>query len=68
MERNLACPRCDSPMELGHLADRIANCWTKGAPPKGILASIKSSEPSIETETYRCKSCGYLESYARADS
>jgi DNA-directed RNA polymerase subunit RPC12/RpoP len=66
MERKLDCLRCKAPMEVGQLADRIANCWTKGVPTQGILAGLRSIEPPIETETYRCTSCGYLESYAPA--
>ena len=71
VESALRCPKCKGPMEKGYVADltygaTLQSAWTPGEPtPRRILGGIKWSETgNTPISTYRCQSCGYLESYA----
>ena len=61
----IACPKCRQPMERGYLHDdfEVAH-WHAG--PYGYLRAIfrRWSRERRPVTTYRCSSCGYLESYA----
>ena len=63
-----ACPRCGGQMEPGIMLDhaylmyRQAE-WAKGEPQRSIWFGVRSF-PTLKVDTYRCKACGYLESYA----
>lgn len=60
-------------MEEGYVLDSIAThsnpeIWTEGKKPQSVWAKlIKGDKRSFEVVTYRCVSCGYLESYATAE-
>lgn len=73
----LSCLRCQGSMEPGFTVDntyggRLVSSWIAGEPVFGSifgktltgLARMKDRK-AINTTTYRCTSCGYLESYAR---
>jgi len=59
--RSLSCPRCSGSMEPGYTLDegygtRTVAKWVAGEPER--------SKAQHDVVTYRCRRCGYLESYA----
>lgn len=60
-------------MEQGFVLDTtyggaIVHKWAAGAPLKSFWTGTKQPKGDlIPIGTYRCSSCGYLESYARAE-
>lgn len=65
------CPKCSSEMEAGCLADCVGGRafvqgnWLEGAPEPSFWYGIKTKgKARLNVTTYRCTSCGYLESYA----
>ncbi len=68
--RSLNCPRCTSGMEPGYMIDqghgtRTVPKWVAGLPRKSIWTGLKlRGLDQVEVATYRCRRCGYLESYA----
>ena len=75
-ESKLSCLRCQGAMETGFMVDntygaRLVGSWMAGEPEfasffgrvVNALAKMKDRTP-INTVTYRCTACGYLESYA----
>jgi hypothetical protein len=68
-QRNDACPKCRAKMEVGAIADNTYNrtlvsTWIEGMPEKGFFGLKARGKKQLEITTYRCTSCGYLESYA----
>lgn len=68
------CPKCDGPMEQGFILDvmhggQIVSRWAAGVPQKSFWTGTKSVSEDIviPVGTFRCESCGYLESYARPE-
>ena len=67
------CPKCGSGMEQGFVLDnthgaRIVSQWAAGPPRKSFWVGTKLPEDEfVPIGTYRCSSCGYLESYARQE-
>ena len=67
------CPKCAHEMELGFVLDKgyggdyvLPPEWAEGAPVKSIWTGVKMKDKQrLPIATYRCRSCGYLESYAR---
>ena len=64
------CPKCNASMTEGVVIDnthggRGVSSWVEGTPVKSIWVGLKlgGKEP-IETKTFRCNRCGFLESYA----
>lgn len=71
MEATPNCLRCDTPMEVGFLLDEQRNGfnqgrWCPGFPTKGWVSPVagKHVKESIPVVSFRCPSCGVLESYA----
>ncbi|MEO7366122.1 MAG: PF20097 family protein [Sphingomicrobium sp.] len=68
--RSLNCPRCSSGMEPGYMIDQghgmtTVPKWVAGVPRKSIWTGLKlRGLEQVEVVTYRCRRCGYLESYA----
>lgn len=68
-----SCPKCQGEMEQGFVLDntyggRIVSHWSAGPPKKSFWTGTKLSEAKqIPIGTFRCKDCGYLESFARAE-
>jgi len=64
------CPKCGSSMEQGFVLDnthggRLVSHWAPGLPRKSFWVGTKAPEGElIPIGTFRCTSCGYLESYA----
>lgn len=66
------CPKCQGEMVQGYVEDRadsqvFTSHWISGLPVKEILSGIKSKSKRIPIGTFRCRSCGFLEFYARED-
>jgi hypothetical protein len=64
--KTTVCPKCSGEMEKGFLGDKsdlaneVRQCWGTGISITG--GGLDNSHP---VTTYRCTSCGYLESYAK---
>lgn len=72
MEENKKCPKCNDKMEKGITVDGYGDVgnfpqestWAKRRTTVlGIFAGSPEGERKIVT--YRCTTCGYLESYAK---
>lgn len=68
MANSIKCPKCGGEMEeglitdKGHLdADMTSQIW--GTKIKGLFKT--NVENSKNVIVYRCKNCGYLESYTK---
>jgi hypothetical protein len=66
------CPKCDKPMQLGHLPDVahgmvLQASWSEGEPvPRRFIGGIKyAAQMQIPLQAYRCPACGLVELYAR---
>lgn len=66
------CLRCDGQLDKGFLIDkgdsdikRQAN-WASGEPSTSFwrMSAVQSGSEVLPVVTYRCKSCGRLESFA----
>ena len=72
MARSKTCPKCQASMTEGFIIDgapghggRAVSSWLEGAPVKSLWVGIKlGGKKPIEIATWRCGSCGFLESYA----
>jgi len=64
MARNeMPCPKCSGKM---HDALRLVSKWVEGVPEKSVWTGVKiKGRKTIETQTFRCDKCGFLESYAK---
>lgn len=68
------CPRCRGSMDDGYVADKghsnVARVprWFEGPPVAGLFGLKIKGRPSFPVKAFRCRSCGYLESYAREDA
>jgi len=56
-------------MERGFVVDesygrRLVSKWTEGAPEYWMWNVAVRGKRQLEIATYRCRNCGYLESYA----
>ena len=57
-------------MEQGYLLDesygkKLAQKWVEGAPDISFWIGLKlRGKRQLEIASYRCRSCGFLESYA----
>ena len=69
-DKSFDCPRCSGLMEPGFIVDegygkRVVAKWVAGEPRKSFWVGLRlGGQDQIEVATYRCRSCGYLESYA----
>ena len=70
-EAEKRCPKCDGEMVQGFLMDatygsiRVAS-WVKGPPKKAFWTGTKVDIGyELPIGTFRCSSCGFLESYAQ---
>ena len=69
----LRCPKCHGEMVQGFIMDfteggRLVSQWAEGPPQKSFWTRTKvPKEGLIPVGTFRCASCGYLESYARGE-
>ena len=72
MPRSRTCPKCQASMVEGFVIDRTENArgvstWLEGAPQRSVWTGIKlGGRKPLDIATWRCTSCGFLESYAAA--
>lgn len=65
------CPKCSGEMERGFVLDmshaaRLVSQWGRGAPQKSFWMATKApDDATVPIGTFRCATCGFLESYAR---
>ncbi|MEQ1892744.1 MAG: PF20097 family protein [Planctomycetota bacterium] len=66
------CPKCSSEMEQGVLVDHAhyglptRQTWAAGEMRKGWIGGERMpAGREAKVTTWRCSSCGYLESYAQ---
>ncbi len=70
MARDKTCPKCQSAMIEGFVIDntygaRGVSNWVEGPPRKSFWTGVSlSGQEPLEIATWRCRSCGFLESYA----
>lgn len=70
MAGSRTCPKCQASMAEGFVLDRSdsgrgVSSWIEGTPQKSMWTGIKlKGRTMIEIATWRCSSCGFLESYA----
>ena len=63
------CRRCEIEMELGYLPDatyggwRVPQ-WVPGAPEPAFWTGLRRPGGRRDVQTFRCPTCGLLESYA----
>jgi hypothetical protein len=68
--RSIDCPRCGGGMEPGYTIDvgygtKAVPKWVAGEPESSIWTGLKlRGKDQLDVSTYRCRRCGYLESYA----
>ena len=69
--RSLSCPRCGGGMETGYTVDisygkTAVPKWVAGEPVSSFWSSgLKlAGKEQLPVSTYRCRQCGFLESYA----
>jgi hypothetical protein len=66
------CPKCASAMDDGFTLDNtygghLQAEWVEGEPKRSFWTGLTvAKETRHPITTYRCRSCGYLESYAPA--
>jgi hypothetical protein len=71
MHPDLHCPRCEEPLEPGHMIDRtyggnLQPQWQPGTPVRSFWSGLKINDRElVPVVAYRCVGCGYLELYAR---
>jgi hypothetical protein len=69
-DKSFDCPRCSGSMEPGFLIDegygkKSVAKWVGGEPQKSFWMGLRlGGAEQVEVATYRCRRCGYLESYA----
>lgn len=76
MQNRFICPKCNSAMEEGFILDKgdygsqRPSDWVEGEPHRSFWhGGVKVSDKRrYEVRSYRCVSCGYLESYASIES
>jgi phage FluMu protein Com len=67
----IKCPKCGKEMEEGFIADYthgavLVSKWVEGEPEKSFWLGTKMrGKENMKVKTYRCRGCGYLESYAK---
>ena len=68
------CPKCRHKMDEGFIMDEShgavhASKWVEGPPEKSFWTGTKTrGKKKVQVTTFRCPTCGYLESYAKERS
>jgi predicted nucleic-acid-binding Zn-ribbon protein len=71
MELDKSCPKCNNVMQSGFILDHkdhssnVVAQWQPGEPQRSFWFGVQTKDsPQYEIRAYRCRACGYLESYA----
>ena len=70
MAHSRDCPKCGGAMSGGYIIDKkeggaAVPTWVEGEPVKSIWVGLKlRGLTRLEIRTWRCRRCGFLESYA----
>jgi hypothetical protein len=69
VQRNTVCPKCQAKMETGLIPDEgyshtFMSKWVEGIAQTGFFGLKLKGRRQFPITTYRCTTCGYLESYA----
>ena len=73
MTKSKDCPKCAGAMLQGFVADQTHGTsavpnWVEGEPRKSPWRGLQlSGKPRSEISTWRCRRCGFLESYALSE-
>ena len=72
-EKRVECPKCKKAMGAGFVIDRgnsdrkYVQQWVEGVPEKSFWTGLSVRKRAVlPVTTYRCASCGFLESYAKS--
>jgi hypothetical protein len=74
MQGPVECIKCHAPIEPGWVVDKThagyeQESWSPGEPQPSFWTGLKLEKNKIiPVTTFRCPSCGYLESYALPQS
>src|SRR5271170_6266458 len=69
VEHHASCSKCGGRLEKGFILDHTGasyahrSSWTPGDPKKTFWSGLDITN-AVPVDTFRCTSCGYLESYA----
>ena len=67
----LDCSKCDSHMQQGVVVDMsyagiLRSMWVEDQAENSVIAGIPDHHKrKVNTITYRCSNCGFLDSYAK---
>ena len=70
--KTLRCQKCQGEMFQGFVVEGMRegvlwSIWVIGQPTSDFLVRLKLSNPKTPIRTFRCQTCGYLESHAREE-
>jgi hypothetical protein len=74
MSNAVECIRCHAQMEVGYMLDANHSGyqqqnWYPGEPTPSVWMGLKLAKDQVlPVSTFKCQSCGYLESYAITQS
>jgi hypothetical protein len=73
MAQSRECPKCAGAMSNGFIVDKThggaaVSTWVEGEPKKSFWTGLdlRGATP-IPITTWRCRRCGFLESYASSE-
>lgn len=70
MPSDFRCSKCSGEMQEGLVVDLnyggiLQSMWVEDQAGKSVGREITDGKRKVKTITYRCSSCGYLDSYAK---
>ena len=70
MPSDVKCSKCSGEMQEGLVVDLnysgiLQSMWIEDQAGNGIGPGTTDGKRKVKTITYRCSSCGYLDSYAK---
>jgi hypothetical protein len=70
MPSDFRCPKCSGEMQEGLVVDLnyagiLQSMWVEDQAGKSVGPGPTDGKRKLKTITYRCSSCGYLDSYAK---
>ena len=70
MPSDFRCSKCSGEMQEGLVVDLnyggiLQSMWVEDQAGKSVGSVTTDGKRKVKTITYRCSSCGYLDSYAK---